>query len=121
MSNAFLIANIELWRLLPVGGIWKCRRMVASPEVRASVYADPCHRSANVFTCLLGSCRIRAAELATGRQRDRRQHAITFLAMAGSFQRSPEQPNLKACHTRSSSGLRDIAHLQQAPGQPQPD
>lgn len=122
MSNALLIATIELWRLLAVAGIRKCRRMIVLPEVQTPVYAVLCHRSANSFICLLGCFRIRLAELlATGHQRDRRQPATTFLATAGSFQRSPEVPEMKACHAKSSSALRGIARLQRTPGQPRPD
>jgi hypothetical protein len=68
MSNALLIANIELWRLLPVAGIWKCRRMVAPPAVTGACLRRPLpSQRADVFIYLLGSCRILAAELlATG-------------------------------------------------------
>lgn len=58
MSNAVLIAILSCGGFFTIGlvtGIWKYRKMIASPEGKAPVYVDICHRSALMysFACLV--------------------------------------------------------------------
>ncbi|GBF40335.1 hypothetical protein [Leptospira johnsonii] len=58
MANAVLIAILSCGGFFTVGlvtGIWKYRKMITSPEGKAPVYVDICHRSALMysFACLV--------------------------------------------------------------------